>query len=632
MGTKAIIAILLLLGLVISGLSISFMKGFTMFIWLGVGLGLVLISGIGIIFSNLYVKASGNLAYLKTGKGGPKVIKDEGRVIIGFLHNITPVSLETMKIIVKREGKDSLITLDKLRAEVIAEFYIRVKADPEGIATAARTLGDKIAASKVKGDDGDVLVGQIEKVSRLEEEKLIDALRTVAAQKTLEDLNLLRSEFKKAVMDIVKEGLEQNGLELEDVTISKLDQASKDFMDPNNQFDAQGLMNLQKVVSASLIQENEFKRNAELAIKTKDVSTKTAILAQDQDLSFKTADQQREVRSYEANQNKEASIAEIQTEETVAKRGIEKDKAIALEGVTKEQKIQTANVEKEQAIEIAGVTKNTQVEVAEKQKQIIVAQKDKERATTETERNLAQAEAEKASQAVKTVTVVAEAERDKEKTIVQKKGETERTRLEAQVNADVKAYATAKEAEGRKEAAEADYVAKTKAADADLIEKTKQAQGAEAIAMVPVNVAAAQVEVDKNRVAEVLKPELEAKAQHEKVSIDLTLGQLKIEAAKEIGVAYAGSLATMMSNANMTIYGDPETLAKMTEKFSKGVGLSNMIDGFISGGDGLQGILSVVGPVLSRFGIDMSGVKDVAALKEVVGKIEKGAGTASQKM
>ena len=612
MSIRGMLGSMLFLGVAIIAVAIFFFKGFTAAIWSGVGLFLIIIAGIALIFSSLYIRARGNLAYVKTGKGGLRVIKDHGSIVIGFLHEVIPVSLETMKIIVTRDKRDSLITLDKLRAEVVAEFYIRVKADEDGISTAARTLGDKISAAaggRVKNvvelDGVSLLKAQESAITDLEREKLIDALRTVAAKSTLEDLNLKRGDFKDAVMSAVKDGLEQNGLELEDCTISALDQASKDIMDPNNTFDAQGLKNLQKTISEQSVAENKFKRDAELEIKQKDVKTRTAILSQEQELKFKEADQMREIRSYEAEQNKSASVAELQNEEDTGRRAIEKEKAIQLESVKSEEEVSTKQVGKEQAIETANVEKRKTVEVAEREKEIIIAIKNAEKAEAEQKRQEAEAGAEKARQDVKTVEIVETAERQKAKAIIDKQAEIERERQEEQMKADVQAYATAKEAEGRKLAAEADYEAKTKAADADLIEKTKRAEGEKAQQTVPVEVSARQVEVDRDRVETVLKPELEAKAEHEKVSIDLKLGELEIEAKKEVGVAMAEAFGMMTSNADMTIFGDPETLAKMAERFQNGQGWAQTAEGFLKGTDGLKDLFSIFAPYAKKAGIDL---------------------------
>jgi len=94
MKLKGTLSLMLLIGAGLIATSILYIPGsVSKTIWSGVGLGIILLAGIGLIFSSLYVKAKGNVAYFKTGQGGPEVIKDKGRIIIGFLHEIIPVSL-----------------------------------------------------------------------------------------------------------------------------------------------------------------------------------------------------------------------------------------------------------------------------------------------------------------------------------------------------------------------------------------------------------------------------------------------------------------------------------------------------------------------------------------------------------
>lgn len=612
MKLKVSLTLMLLVGVGIIALSIFVIPGnLSKIIWSAVGLCIIVIAGIGLIISTLYVKAKGNLAYVKTGSGGLEVIKDKGRIIIGFLHEIIPVSLETMKITVERTGKESLITLDKMRAEVTAEFYIRVKADADqgdgkklifgGIQTAARTLGDKIA-SRRKMDQGSVLAAQTEAVKELEKEKLIDALRTVAAKISLEDLNLKRDEFKKAVMEVVKDGLEQNGLELEDCTISSLDQAPMSVLDPNNSFDAQGLKNLQQIISQASVKTNELKRTAELQIKKQDVETRKAVLDQEQDQKFKEADQAKQIRAYTALQNREGSMAEIASQEEVAKRGIAKDQAIETETVLKTQKVQMAMVEQTKAVQTATIDQQKTTEIADRAKQIAIAEKDAERALVDQKRAEAEALAEKSRQNIETVKVTETAERQKKKLVIDKQAQIEQSRQEEQMKADVKAYTTEKEAQGRKQAAEADYQARVKAAQAEKEAAMSIAEGARATAMVPVEVSQRQVEVDTARVANVLKPELEAKSNHQKVSVELELGKLQIMAQQTIGVEFAKAIGTMTSKADMTIFGDPSTLATMVEKFSKGMGMGKMVEGFLQNPEAvsvIQGLVEKAGGTVS---------------------------------
>ena len=96
-----------------------------------------------ITFTRLYHKAEANEAYVRTGVGGRKVLMDGGALVIPALHSKTPVNLETMRLEVKRDGQDALITGDNLRADVHAEFYIKVERDEESIIAAATSLGTK---------------------------------------------------------------------------------------------------------------------------------------------------------------------------------------------------------------------------------------------------------------------------------------------------------------------------------------------------------------------------------------------------------------------------------------------------------------------------------------------------------
>lgn len=609
-GLKPLLIIMMIAGLAIITASFYFLKesGLLLAIWSGVGLLIILTGGAGLIFSNLYVKARGNLAYYKTGKGGGKVIKDNGMIVIAFLHELIPVSLETMKIEVDKKGKESLITKGGLRAEIKAEFYIRVRSDEEGIRTAAERLGDKISSTGSRPRDIDVSKILAQVVSDLENTKLIDALRTVAGTKTLEELNLDRSSFKKAVMEVVKDGLEQNGLELEDVTISHLDQAPKEVLDPNNTFDAEGLKNLQQKVSAAQIERNQYEREAQLAIKERDVATQTAILTQEQELAFKTADQQREVRTYGAEREKEAAMAELTNQEAVAQRQIEKDRAVQLAGVEKDLQTQRAQVAQQREIETANVEKQRQIEITERERQIAIAKKEQEQAAAEAARLEAEQKREAAAQGVKTIEVTAAAQRDKERTIIAQQADIEKKRLERQMEADTKAYAEITAAEAEKRSAENKANAVTTEAQAKKDAKLMEAEGLKAEQMVPVEVQRQGVEVERARV-EVMKNELAAKAEFETIAKGLQVELAQIEAGKAIGLAFAQALGDGLSAANLTIWGDPSSVSKISEAFMNGQLNGSFLSGLLESTprevkDGatsaLEGLQKIAGNLLQR--------------------------------
>src|SRR3954468_17335018 len=233
------------------------------------------------VYTRLYRKASANMAFVKTGMGGADVIMDAGRVILPVLHQIIPVSLETMRLNVERRGPHALITKDNLRVDLSAEFYIKVQANEEDILQAARSLGSR----NVEADA----------VSELVQEKLVSALRTVAATKDLVELHAKRDEFAGAVQEIVTHDLASNGLTLESVTISALDQTDPAQLQERNVFDAQGLRKIAQITQQSRIERNEIERESEQHVVTKNVSTRKKVLELERDQAEFEADQKMKV-------------------------------------------------------------------------------------------------------------------------------------------------------------------------------------------------------------------------------------------------------------------------------------------------------------------------------------------------
>ncbi|HEY3243607.1 MAG TPA: SPFH domain-containing protein, partial [Phycisphaerae bacterium] len=212
------------------------------------------------VFTKLYRKPRANEAFVRTGVGRAKVILDGGSLVVPLMHRVVPVSLETMRLDVKREGADALITRDYLRADIASEFYIRVQPAAEDILQAARSLGEKSVSAQA--------------VSELVYEKLVSALRSVAATKDLLELNTKRDEFAAAVQENLASDLRQNGLTLETVTISQLDQTPPENLNANNVFDAQGLRKITQITQEQNVERNRIERDAERATKEKNVSTR----------------------------------------------------------------------------------------------------------------------------------------------------------------------------------------------------------------------------------------------------------------------------------------------------------------------------------------------------------------------
>ena len=262
----------------------------------------------------------------------------------------------------------------------------------------------------------------------------------------------------------------------------------------------------------------------------------------------------------------------------------EKEKAVATAEVDKNKAVELANIEKEQAIAVKDQEKEKAKEIAMVDKEKAVVEKNAEKALADKTKSEAEKEAAEAAQAVMTVNAVKAAERDQAVTVVKEKAIAETNKIKENANTDITAYQTTKIAEAKKEAAKNSAEAVTVEAEANLKAKKFEAEGETALQMVPVNVAKSQVAVNAEQV-EVTGKELKYKAEFSQVSITLETNLANIAASKEVGIAFASSLGTAFSNANMNIWGDGNTAAQMIKMFSEGQGQHFKMQALGNGGD-----------------------------------------------
>jgi uncharacterized membrane protein YqiK len=511
------------------------------------GIGLVIISSILLIVTELYVKSRADEALVRTGNGGAKVVLDGGILVIPVIHELIRVPLAEMKIEVNRTGGErALITGDNLRADIQAEFYVKVDPSKEAVKAAAQALGVRLA------DPG--------AIKAIIEEKLVSALRNVAAKKTLFELHTDRDEFVGEVQKILLADLQHNGLVLTVVTISQLDQTSSHDLDPANVFNAKGLRAAAEITQAQATERNRLEREGELARKAKDVETRQEVLKREQEQAVAEAEQAAQISQAKAEQDRLAQ-----------------EKQIAAERAVKE-----AQIARDRALEVAAREQQAAVGVAEQEKAAKIADAEALKAAREAEAAKAKALEEKERQNVETVRVEATAERAKRQEVInaQAKAEAEYARL--QRAADAKAYEVEKEAEAGQKAAEAKAEAIRKAALADRDAEVARAEGQKAAAMVPVEVKAREVEVERDRVETVLKSELEARERSGKVAQDFELEKLRIEQAAVVQIETARATATWVGKIEGQFFGTPEDLGRMLTQYRTGMGLSEVFNGALA--------------------------------------------------
>ena len=408
------------------------------------GIGLVLILGIGFVLASLYVRSSRDEAYVRTGLGGQKVVLDGGSVVLPIFHSIARVNLKTLRLEVQRGENDALITKDRMRVDIGAEFYVRVKPDSSSIALAAQTLGSRTNDS--------------EQLRQLIEAKFVDSLRSVAATMNLDALQEQRMDFVKAVQDAVGSHLQSNGLELESVSLTRLDQTDIKHFNANNFFDAHGLAALTRVTEARKKERNEVVRDTEVAIAQKDLEARQQSLTIERTKREAELNQQRDIANKSA-----ATRAETAQQEQAAKRAEEEariaaEQAIAEREAAAKQARESANIDSTRAVQQRDTEARRDIQIVAQESAIAVSNKSREESEAKAKAEAARALAIAAEEKVGTARAVEIADREKQIAVI-----------DAQKRAQTQATAVTIAAEAEKQAAidQADAIKTLATAEAD---------------------------------------------------------------------------------------------------------------------------------------------------------------------
>lgn len=581
-----IVALVFILGPIFaSNAGIIDISGPSQVILLIFGVGILIVGAIIVTVTRLYIKTSADQAFVRTGMGGQQPIIDGGALVVPVVHEIVPVSLQTMRLDVDRAGPDALITGDNLRADVAAEFYIKVQKIREHILAAATSLGERSVDA--------------ESVKHLVNQKLVSALRTVAATRPLHELHTKRDEFAQAVQVIVEKDLAHNGLTLESVTISRLDQTPPNAMrGEDNVFDAQGLRTIAEITQLQRVERNMIEREADQKVTAQDVSRDQFVFEQEVARANAAAQKDRNIQIAQSQAKQEADTIAAEQERLAGVAQVKRDEAIQVAEVEKQRALEVANQLREQAARVAEIDKTRTAELATRASQIEVATKERDRAEAEAQRFAAEAQMEEERQGVRTVEVTQSAEREKARAIIEAQAEFERRRLQEQVQADVAAYAVVKAAEGAEQAAAKEAAAQLTRAQAERDSTLLRAEGERAAQLVPVDVERERVEVERARVT-VERQELENKAEFETIARDLQVDLARIEAEKAVRIASAESYGQAMAAAKMNIWGDPSTMNKMADTFFQGQQLGFLTDGLVQNTpESVKTALSAIGQEL----------------------------------
>jgi len=440
---------------------------------------IVILAVVIVVLAWFYERATREVSLIRTGVGGRKVVMDGGTLALPYFHEISRLNMQTLRLEVHRAGDAALITKDRLRVDVKVEFYVSVTPEADSIARAAQTLGRRTFHA--------------DQLLELIEGKLVDALRSVAARLTMDDLHENRGTFVAEVRQSLDETLARNGLELESVSLSALDQTPFSELDENNAFNAVGMRKLAEVIATSKKERAEIDSDAEVSVRRAAMEASKRKLLIDLEEQEAQIAQTREIETLKA-----AQLAEV------AKRKAEAEQEAAQARIAMEQEITAAEIAKERKLQEAEINRERDIEIANKERQIVLAAKSQEESRAQAIADEATAEAVKSSESITTVRQIADAERRLEIAGLTAKAEAEtagqRLRIVAEAEKDAaadRAKTTEMDADARKKMLIAEAEAQRVLIEAENIQDEH---------IVDMKVEMARLEALPKLVAEMVKP------------------------------------------------------------------------------------------------------------------------------
>ncbi|MAV83137.1 MAG: flotillin [Pelagibacteraceae bacterium] len=387
-----------------------------MFNWILIGLVVLLI--LLVLFAKFYQKSSKDVAFVRTGMFGQKIVLTGGALAIPIFHQTTPVNMNTLKLEIERKENNGFITKDKMRVDIKTDFYVRVIGDQESVSLAAQTLGARTLNPQ--------------SVKELMEGKFVSAMRSVSAEMSLEQLQTSGLKFTNEVHKLIENVVTKNGLELESVSLSKLDQTSKEFFDPSNTFDAEGLIKITEETEASRKKRNEIQKSTELKIEQTNLETEQksleinrqsefARIQKEMEVSNRRSEQSASIAKSQAENKRISSEIEIKENKQIEKSKIKSEEELQKERIETEKNLRQLELDKQKNIRVTEIENQKSIQIEEENQTIDLFAKQKQRAISAVSTREAESKAAVAEENIVTAKMLAQTEREKSVALIKSK-------------------------------------------------------------------------------------------------------------------------------------------------------------------------------------------------------------------
>jgi len=518
--------------------------------------------------------------YFKVEQGTALIVNDTsttpkvyftGALVYPIIHKKELMKVSLITLEVDRRGKDGLICLDNMRADITVAFYLRVNETAEDVLKVAKSIGASRASDR-------------EAVDQLFAAKFSEALKTVGKQIEFVKLFENRQEFREKIIEVIGDDL--NGYILEDVAIDYLEQTPKMSLDPSNILDAEGIKKITELTAEQNVRTNILERDEQLAIKKKDVETVEAMLSLERQQADAEAKQEREIATIRARE--EAETKKVQEEERRKAEAttiqVEQDLQVQKENQQREIEVAEQNRQRAVAIEQEKVTRARDLEIVSREREVELQKIEAEKAVEIEKKEIANVIRERITvdktvaieeEKIKEVREVSEADREKQVQVLAAEAKAEEAKVQLVKAAEADEEAAKHRAVEVTVMAQADLEAAAKEADAKkkLAEATQAERAAPGLADAKVQAAKAEA-LEKEGVAEAnviqAKGEAAANAHRDKglaeANVIQAQGDAEAKAHRDTGNATAEVIAAQGSSEATVIAAKGEAEAKAKQQ------------------------------------------------------------------
>lgn len=175
---------------------------------------LILMGVAAVAYMRFYKRSSNGMALVRVGYGGRRIVMNgEGALCIPILQEVLYVNMNVFSLSYDCTGGQALATRDNSLLDAMIEFSARVTPTTQGVLDAAQSLGS--------------FMFHPEKLKELLEDKCVGILRSAAAEFDGAEAVGNKGLFIQKVRQTAAAILSQNGLELEAVSLARLEHRKK---------------------------------------------------------------------------------------------------------------------------------------------------------------------------------------------------------------------------------------------------------------------------------------------------------------------------------------------------------------------------------------------------------------------